>query len=572
MELFQRVIRKTKESALREIVQEAHWLWTYIRRSRAAVALHILLGVLAIAMSLGTSVASKYLIDAVTGYKTAVIGIAAAVMLGMFLGHIVMKSAANRIGADINIRLQNEIQAQVYSHVLAADWEALEQFQSGDLMQRLTNDVSTVAGGVTGLLPNLISSGLQFLGALGIILFYDPTMAAIALLGVLVSVCCSRVLLRKMRKCNQRMKDLSGDMMAFYEDSLSNMTSIKAFSFTGLFYKKMTALQCSYREAYLKYNRFSVRTTAAISILGTAVSAGCFGWGVYQLWSGAISFGSLTMFLQLAAILRAAFSSLTGLVSTAVSVSTSVGRIMSVIRLPAEKIGRERDFRTESEISISLEQAGFAYQGGRVVLKNVDFAAAPGDLIALTGQSGEGKTTILRMLLGLVHLQSGSAMLQCGEEIIPISAATRSAFAYVPQGNSLFTGTVEDNLRLTKPDAAPDELERVLRAACAYDFVQELPGKMQYVIGGRGKGLSEGQAQRLMVARALLRGAPILLLDEATSALDEMTEGRMLHNLMESGLIRTCIFVTHRPGAMKFCTRQYCVREGEVTLEQREAC
>lgn len=570
MEFFRRIKRKIEEGWLREFAREVRWLWTYIRRYRATVAIHILLGVLAIIMSLGTSVASKYLIDAVTGYKSGVIGTAAAAMLGMLLGNIVMKSVASRVGAVINIRVQNGIQAEVYERILATDWESLEQFRSGDLIQRLTGDVGTVSSGVTGFIPSLISGGVQFVGALGIILFYDPTMAVIALLGIPVSVGCSRVLLGKMRGYNRKMKELSGDVMSFYEDSLSNITSVKAFDITGLFYGKMTALQHRYRDEYLMYNQFSVRTSAFMSLVGMVVSACCFGWGVYRLWSGVISFGSMTMFLQLSGTLSSAFSTLIGLVSTAVSVSTSAGRIMSVIQLPAEEIDPKRDFHNEAGLTLNLEQVGFAYQNGETVLENVDFCAGPGDLIALTGPSGEGKTTMLRILLGLVHPRSGSAVLRCGGEEFPLSAATRSAFAYVPQGNSMFAGTIEDNLRLTKPDATEEELECVLRVACAYDFVQELPEKLRYAVGGRGKGLSEGQAQRLAVARALLRGAPILLLDEATSALDEATEGLMLHNLMESGLIHTCIFVTHRPGTMKFCTRQYCVREGEVTLEHRE--
>lgn len=568
MEFFRKIKRKIEEGRLKDFVRELCWLRAYARRYRALVAVHILLGVLAIVMSLGTSVASKYLIDAVVGRKTGMIGAAAAAMLGMLLGNIVMKCVSGRVGAAINIRVQNEIQAEVYERVLSTDWESLEQFGSGDLMQRLTGDVGAVSGGVTGLLPSLISGSVQFFGALGIILYYDPTMALIALLGIPLSVGLSRVLLGRMREHNRRMKDLSGEVMSFYEDSISNITSVKAFDIAELFCGRMMSLQRRYRQEYLSYNRFSVRTSAFMSLVGTAVSAGCFGWGVYRLWSGAISYGSMTMFLQLASTLSAAFSSLIGLVSTAVSVSTSAGRIMSVIELPAEEPDNESDLRDSTELTLSLEQVSFAYRSGETVLREAELTAGPGDLVAITGPSGEGKTTMLRILLGLVRPRTGRAVLRGGGEEYTLSAATRSAFAYVPQGNSMFAGTIEDNLRMTRPDASEEELERVLRVACAYDFVQELPEKMQYVIGGRGKGLSEGQAQRLAVARALLRGAPILLLDEATSALDEVTEERMLRNLMDSGLICTCIFVTHRPGTMRFCTQQYRVQDGQVFQER----
>ena len=330
----------------------------------------------------------------------------------------------------------------------------------------------------------------------------------------------------------------------------------------------MDGLLHTYRGSYLQYNQFSVKTTALMSLMGLAVSAGCFGWGVYRLWAGAISYGSMTMFLQLASSLGAAFSTLIGLAPTAISISTSAGRVMAVVELPAEDAAPTDGFLREGAFSLDLTGVRFAYRGGDTVLRDVNMSARPGDLIALTGPSGEGKTTLLRILLGLVRPSQGEAALtgESGRRY-PVSAATRGAFGYVPQGNSIFAGTIADNLRLTRPDATDVELETVLRAACAYDFVKELPGGLQYVVGGRGKGLSEGQAQRIAVARALLRGAPILLLDEATSALDEDTEERMLHNLMEGGWVRTCILVTHRPRSRRFCTRGYRVQDGRV-----EAC
>ncbi|MBP3312211.1 MAG: ABC transporter ATP-binding protein [Butyricicoccus sp.] len=568
MEFFQKVKKKIDDGFLQEFAGELRWLWQYIRRYRMTVVIHILLGVLGILMGLGSSVASKYLIDAVTGYKTGTIGLAASLMVGMQLGNIAMRSISSRVGAVINIRVQNEMQAEVYRRILATDWESVERFRSGDLLNRLNSDASGVASGVTSFIPSLISSSVQFLGAFAIIAYYDPTMAVLALLGVPVSVLASRVLVRRMRDYNREMKGIYSDLMSFHEDSFQNITSIKAFGITGLFDQKMDGLLGTYRDAYLRYNQFSVKTTALMSLMGLVVSASCFGWGVYRLWTGAISYGSMTMFLQLASSLGSAFSTLIGLAPTAISISTSAGRIMAVVELPAEDATPDKDFLREGAYSVDLRGVTFRYQGGEPVLRDADVTAQPGDLVALTGPSGEGKTTLLRILLGLAHPTGGeAALIGASGKRYPISAATRGAFGYVPQGNSIFAGTIADNLRLTKPDATDAELETVLKAACAYDFVKELPGGMQYVVGGRGKGLSEGQAQRIAVARALLRGAPILLLDEATSALDEDTEERMLRNLMEGGWVRTCILVTHRPGSRKFCTRGYRVRDGRV-----EAC
>lgn len=562
MEFFRKLKKKLDEGFLEEFLEEARWVWAYIRRYRGVVAIHIALSVLAIVLSLGTSVAVKYLIDAVTGYRADLLGRAAAAAAGMMLGNVAAKSISSRIGAIINIRVHNEIQAEVFQRVLETDWESLEQYRSGDLLNRITGDVSTVAGGVISFVPSLISGVLQFVGSLLIILYYDPTMALLALIGVPVSILSSRTLMGKMKAYNKKMKNLGSDMMSFYEDTLSNMTSVKAFGITGLFGRKMREIQKEYRVEYLSFNRFSVRISALMSLIGMIVTAACFGWGVYRLWLGAITYGSMTLFLRLASTLGGAFSALIGLVPTAISVSTSAGRIMALTDLEREAEEPEESFRGRRDLTVRLEHVSFTYREGDTVLRDVSFFAGDGDLVALTGVSGEGKTTILRMLLGLISPQTGSASLCSENGELPLSAATRSAFSYVPQGNSVFAGTVADNLRMVRPEATEEELWTVLRAACAEEFVAAMPEGLNSTVGGRSKGLSEGQAQRLAVARALLCGAPILLLDEATSALDEATEAAMLQNLMSSGLVHTCILVTHRPGAASFCTRRYRLADG----------
>lgn len=546
-------------------------MFTYIRRYRAVVGIHILLGILGTALSLLSSVAMKTLIDVVTGFQTGAIFTAAAWMAGMLLGSAAMQAAASRIAAVINIRVQNGIQAEVYDRMLRTDWASLEQFRSGDLLNRLNTDVTSVSGGVTGLLPSFVTAAVQFLGSLMIILCYDPVMALIALIGAPLSVLCSRTLVRRMRSYNRRMKDISSEVMSFHEDSLRNLTSIKAFGIMDGFRDRMCAMQGKYRETYLDYNRFSVIAGFVMSIVGLLVSAGCFGWGVYRLWTHAISYGAMMMFLQLTTMLRSAFSSLIGLVPTAVSITTSAGRLMAIADLPEEPGARER-VSVPEPCTVELRDVTFAYPGGEPVLEHVDFRARPGEVVALTGASGEGKTTMIRLMLGLVRPEDGSVCLTGADgQCLPVSAATRAAFSYVPQGNTVFAGTIADNLRMVRPEATDAELIAALETACAYDFVRQLPDGIYARTGELGHGLSEGQAQRIAVARAVLRGAPVLLLDEATSALDEATEQRMLENLMHSGRVQTCVLITHRAATAERCTRRYTLRGTRLT-EETAAC
>jgi len=546
-------------------------MFTYIRRYRAVVGIHILLGILGTALSLLSSVAMKTLIDVVTGFQTGAIFTAAAWMAGMLLGSAAMQAAASRIAAVINIRVQNGIQAEVYDRMLRTDWASLEQFRSGDLLNRLNTDVTSVSGGVTGLLPSFVTAAAQFLGSLMIILCYDPVMALIALIGAPLSVLCSRTLVRRMRSYNRRMKDISSEVMSFHEDSLRNLTSIKAFGIMDGFRDRMCAMQGKYRETYLDYNRFSVIAGFVMSIVGLLVSAGCFGWGVYRLWTHAISYGAMMMFLQLTTMLRSAFSSLIGLVPTAVSITTSAGRLMAVADLPEEPGARETA-PVPDACTVELRDVTFAYPGGEPVLEHVDFRARPGEVVALTGASGEGKTTMIRLMLGLVRPEDGSVCLTGADgQCLPVSAATRAAFSYVPQGNTVFAGTIADNLRMVRPVATDAELIAALETACAYDFVRQLPDGIYARTGELGHGLSEGQAQRIAVARAVLRGAPVLLLDEATSALDEATEQRMLENLMHSGRVQTCVLITHRAATAERCPRRYTLRGTRLT-EETAAC
>lgn len=572
MNFIKKVIKKIKEGMLQEMWQETKWMYQYAKRYKFAILFYIVLGVVGTGMSLGGSVASKYLIDAVTGVDKSNIGYIVFLIIAMAVLGIVIKAVSSRITAKISIKVNNEIQREVYDKIMTTDWLAMTKFHSGDLLNRLNSDVGTVSNSVLGWVPSLITKLAQFLGALAIILYYDPTMAALALLSAPVMLVFSRVLMKKMRFYNKRTREVSSEVMAFNEESFQNIQSIKSFDLIGLFSRRLIDMQAKYKDVYMDYNKFSIYTSSFMSLVGMFVSYSCFGWGVYRLWSGAITYGTMTLFLQLSGSLTSTFSALVGLVPSAISATTSAGRLMAFFDLPHEEnIDDEKVHVVErgsldKGLSVKLEDVMYNYDENKVVFEGANVEANPGEIVALVGPSGEGKTTMVRLLLGLINAKKGKSVVRdtFGVEC-NISANTRRFFAYVPQGNTIFSGTIGDNMRMVKEDATDEEIVEALKAACAWDFVKQLPNGLDSIVGERGGGFSEGQAQRLSIARALLRRSPILLLDEATSALDVYTEREVLRNIMDMGYARTCIVTTHRPSVLSMCDRVYKIDQGSVS-------
>lgn len=571
MNFIKKVIRKVKEGMLQEMWEETKWMYQYAKRYKEAILFYIILGVLGTAMSLGGSVASKYLIDAVTGVDKRNIGYIVFLIIAMAILGVIIKAVSSRITAKISVKVNNEIQREVYDKIMTTDWLSMTKFHSGDLLNRLNSDVGTVSNSVLGWVPSLITKLAQFLGALAIILYYDPTMAALALLSAPVMLIFSKMLMTKMRFYNKRTREVSSEVMAFNEESFQNIQSIKSFDLIGLFNKRLINMQDKYKDVYMDYNKFSIYTSSFMSVVGMMVSYSCFGWGVYRLWSGAITYGTMTLFLQLSGSLTSTFSALVGLVPSAISATTSAGRLMAFFDLPhEEKIDDEKVQAVEKGsldkgLSVKLEDVMYNYDENKVVFEDACVEANPGEIVALVGPSGEGKTTMVRLLLGLIKKKKGKAVVRDAFDVeCNISANTRRFFAYVPQGNTIFSGTIGDNMRMVKENATEEEIVQALKAACAWDFVKQLPDGLESKVGERGGGFSEGQAQRLSIARALLRRSPILLLDEATSALDVYTEREVLRNIMDMGYARTCIVTTHRPSVLSMCDRVYKIDKGSV--------
>lgn len=565
-------VRRLREGMLREVLTEMKWIYRCSMRYKGAVIWYIFLGVFGTGMGLGSSVVSKYIIDAVTGYDSGLIVPAAVGYVSMNLFRIGANALTSRVSAKIQIGVNQEIRSEVFATVLHAGWEEIAEFHSGDLLNRLTGDVNTVSQSVLGWIPNLITGLVQFFSALFLILYYDATLAVLALLSAPVTLFLSKYLMKRMRDYNVKMREVSSDVMAFNEEAFQNLQYIKSFGLVGSFLERFRTYQEKEKDVRLTYNKFSIGVSSLMSVVGMAVSAVCFGWGVYRLWSGAITYGTMTLFLQMAGSLSAAFSSLINIVPSSLAAATAAGRIMEITKAEPEQAddppGAEGFCRAaeRSGAAVRMENVRFTYRSGRDVLAGASLFARPGEIVALVGPSGEGKTTVLRLLLGLVRPQAGRVTLEAGGETREMSARLRRLFAYVPQGNTMLSGTIAENLRLIRENATESELWDALEKACAAGFVRALPLGLETPLKERGGGLSEGQLQRLSIARALLCDAPVLLLDEATSALDLETERRLLHSIMRAESRRTCIVTTHRPGVLSACDRVYRVGDSGVEL------
>ena len=294
-----------------------------------------------------------------------------------------------------------------------------------------------------------------------------------------------------------------------------------------------------------------------------------FGYCLWQLWTNAITYGTMTLFLQETSKLSGAFQNVLGIIPNFLNASISAHRVRELVELPKE-VHLEASLaladKAEEGFTVELRDLSFAYVEDRQIVEDSRLIASPGEIVALIGASGEGKTTLVRLILALVRPGRGEAVIRAADGTeFPLNAETRTLFSYVPQGNTILSGTIAENLRMGKAEATEAEMIAALETACAWEFVRDLPDGIETKLGRRGKGLSEGQAQRLAIARAVLRDAPVLLLDEATSALDVGTERRVLKNVMQSNPRRTCIVTTHRPTVLSLCRRVYRVMDKSVT-------
>ncbi len=569
---LQAFLDKLDDGTFSTFLADWKWIFSYSKKYRGAIVFYTILGIFSSTLSLGSSVVSKYMVDIIVGKELSKLWLLAFLMIFSTVFSLVFSSLVSRISAKISIYVNNDIQSDIFQKIINADWMALNQYTSGDLLNRFNGDIGTVSGNAVSWLPNLIINLYTFLSTFLVILYYDVTMAFIALLSAPFLLLASRYIMRKNREYRQRVLDMNSKLMTFEVETFYNLDTIKSFGITEKYGRDLGVWQSRYKKHNLDYNLFQIKTNIFTTMTATFVSMVAFGYCLFRLWTGAITYGTMTLFLQQRSALSSQFSSLVGILPGMLNSSVSAHRIREVVELPREERDPEAAKVLEKVASegltVRMTGVNFSYEENQRIITDSDFVAAPGEIVALVGPSGEGKTTMIRLILGLVDPQSGTVRLsgRDGTEM-DVSADLRPFFSYVPQGNTMLSGTIAENLRMVKEEATDEEIVAALKSACAWEFVEKMPGTIHASIGERGKGLSEGQAQRIAIARAILRDAPILLLDEATSALDEATEAKVIENLMNDRAGRTCIVTTHRTGVLRKCHQVLRIQGGRLEKE-----
>lgn len=457
------------------------------------------------------------------------------------------------------------IRRQIYEKILHSRWQDVTAYHTGDLMTRLTSDAGNVADGIVGTIPHILQLGMELVLVFLMLFYYSPLLAVFALLVAPVAALCSWWLGKRLKRLQGKVQESESAYRSFLQESLANLLILKAFTGETRAVERLTKLR---EERFYWVYRKTGLGTAGSTAMAFAFQGGylaAFSYGALQLSRQQITYGTMSVFLTLVNRVQAPIIGLAQQIPRVIALFTSAGRIMELQQIPEEV--KTVEMGEKKEIGVELKDLSFGYTKEQV-FTHVNLKIRPGEFVAIVGESGIGKTTLIRLLLAFLETGGGNVDFYNGTgEHLHTNPSVRQFVAYVPQGNTLFSGTVRENLCMGREGAQEEELWEALQRACGERFVQALPEGLDTVIGERGHGLSEGQAQRIAIARAFLRKAPFLILDEATSALDEDTEIAVLQGLKSLEPRPTCLIITHRKGILKYCDREIRIRNRGVMEE-----
>lgn len=542
-----------KTSQLRKVRTLLPWLWQTWYGYRTQAITNTVIGFLIVVLDLVFVWVTKTTIDIATGVNHTTSLNRALFILGcVILGQIALGIASRWVKSILGVRAQNKMKRQLFERLLMCKWIDVRKYHTGDLLNRIERDVNSIITLLTEQLPSLFNTFMQFCGAFILLFIMNRTLALITVMVIPVFVLAGNLYVKRMRHISHKVRTSESRIQSIIQESLQHTLVLKTLTKGHIQINRLKQVQDTLHGQVVSRTKYSIVSSGVINVgfaLGYFIA---FMWGVKGLQAETITYGALIAFIQLVGQIQIPVRTLTKFIPVFIGAFTASERLMELEDIPHEE--KLTPQPVKGNVGIRIENLDYHYPDSRkMILQDLGIDVKPGSKIAIMGETGAGKTTFIRLLLSVLSPVKGSITLynENGKNLI-VDSSTRCNFTYVPQGNTLLSGTIRENLRLANPNATEKEMKEALHLACA-NFIEQMPDGLDTHLGEIGDGLSEGQAQRISIARALLRNAPIMIFDEATSALDSDTEEDVIKNIIDNYTERTLIFVTHRPTVLKYC-------------------
>ncbi|MBE5947829.1 MAG: ABC transporter ATP-binding protein [Lachnospiraceae bacterium] len=539
------------------------WLLLYSKPYLGRIIFMMLFSLLGTGISLLMTLISKRIIDdAIAGTDNMLI-----MLIVIYFAMIVLMQVFDVIWVMVKTMLNEKftfgIRKQVYDKILASKWLDVQKYHTGDLMTRLTSDAGNIADGIITTLPSIVTLIIELLLVFFTLFYYSPLLALFSLFIAPVAAVVSWLLGGKMKKLQVKVQESEAAYRSFLQESIANLLIMKSFTNEEYASDRLVGLREDRFYWVYKRTKLSMVSSTIMSMtfqLGYIVA---FTVGAFQIAAKVITYGTMSVFLTLVNRVQSPIMQLAQHIPKIVSILASAGRVMELQNIEEEEYTAENI--TAENIGIKVEHVSFGYTD-EPVLVDVNLDIKPGETVAVVGESGIGKTTLIRLIMSFMDADEGKiTFYNSAGESETANAGCRQFMSYVPQGNTLISGTIRENIRMGRLDATEEEMIEILKLVAAYDFIMKLPKGLDTVIGEKGHGLSEGQSQRIAIARALIRRAPFLILDEATSALDEATELAVLEGIAKFEPKPTCMVITHRKSVLKYCDKEIMIENKKAT-------